>query len=232
MEDIVTIFIIALFVCILFSVINQNQIMKQVSLEIDSKRKIDNQKFLDILSHHQKYINEFQKSSLEINKVERKRIEKYIKDEVGKDYSFRDLLIKIPDVIRHNPKVILDEDIYSHVNKVMGLVSENLPKLEEKGFIKNKNIDRLINDIKNKDVFSDISSNTVSEVKNESYNSNYDNSYHSHSQNNKMFSEPYANSSELENYTFIQNAHVFNPNLKNSEPSGQNPYSFLGGKKI
>ena len=48
---------------------------------------------------------------------------------------------------------ILDEDIYAHVNNVMGLVSENLPKLEEKGFIKNRNIDNLINDIKNKNVF-------------------------------------------------------------------------------
>ena len=117
----------------------------------------------------------------------------------------------------------------------MGLVSENLPKLEEKGFIKNQNVDKLINDIKSKNVFSDISSNSVSEVKEEPYSSNFDTSYHSYSQNNQMFSEPYANSSELENYTFLQNAHVFNPNLKNSRPSQNNegnPYSYLGGKKI
>jgi hypothetical protein len=235
MEEIITMCIIALFVCILFSVVNQNQIMKQVSMEIERKRKIDNQKFLDILTQYQKYMNDFQKTSLEINKNERKKLEKYVKDTVVKESSLTDLLIKIPDEIRHNPKIILDEDIYNHVNKVMGLVSENLPKLEEKGFIKNQNIDKLINDIKSKDVFSTIGSNSVSEVKNEPYNSNFDNNYHSYSQNNQMFSEPYANSSELENYTFLQNAHVFNPNLKNSRPAennGGNPYSYLGGKKI
>ena len=47
-----------------------------------------------------------------------------------------------------------------------------------------------------------------------------------------MFSEPYANSAEMENYTFLQEAHTFNHNLKNSRPGGNNPYSYLGGKKI
>ena len=78
--------------------------MKQVSLEIDRKRKIDNQKFLDILSQYQKYMDEFQKTSLEMNKNERKRLEKYVKEEVGKDNSLHDLLIKIPDEIRHAKK--------------------------------------------------------------------------------------------------------------------------------
>ena len=128
MDDIATMFIIALFVCILFSVVNQNKLMKQVSMEIDRKRKIDNQKFIDILSQYQKYMDEFQKTSMEINKSERKKIEKYIKEEVGKDNSLKDLLNQIPNQIRHNPKIILDEDIYAHVNNVMGLVSENLPK--------------------------------------------------------------------------------------------------------
>lgn len=236
MEDIVTMFIIALFACILFSVVNQNKIMKQVTIEVDRKRKIDNQKFIDILSQYQKYMDEFQKTSMEINKAERKKLEKYIKEEVNKkEHSLKDLLNKIPNEIRHNPKIILDEDIYAHVNHLMGIVSENLPKLEEKGFIKNQNIDRLINDIKSKDVFTDISSNSVSEVKEEPYSGNFDTNYHSYSQSNQMFSEPYANSAELENYTFLQNAHVFNPNFKSSRPSQKNdtnPYSYLGGKKI
>ena len=235
MEDIASMFIVALFVCILFSVVNQNKLMKQVSLEIDRKRKIDNQKFIDILSQYQKYMDEFQKTSMEINKSERKKLEKYIKESTNNKNSIQDLLIQIPNEIRHNPKIILDEDIYAHVNNVMGLVSENLPKLEEKGFIKNQNVDKLINSIKNKEVFSEIGNNKVNEVKEESYNSNFDNSFHSYSQNNQMFSEPYANSSELENYTFLQNAHTFNPNFKNSSPNnknGSNPYSYLGGKKI
>ena len=59
--------------------------MKQVSMEIDRKRKIDNQKFIDILSQYQKYMDEFQKTSMEINKSERKKIEKYIKEEVKYD---------------------------------------------------------------------------------------------------------------------------------------------------
>lgn len=235
MEDIGTMFIIALFVCVLFSVVNQNKLMKQVSLEIDRKRKIDNQKLIDILSQYQKYMDEFQKTSMEINKAERKKLEKYIKESTNNKNSIQDLLIQIPNEIRHNPKIILDEDIYAHVNNVMGLVSENLPKLEEKGFIKNQNVDKLINSIKNKEVFSEIGTNKVNEVKEEPYNSNFDNSFHSYSQNNQMFSEPYANSSELENYTFLQNAHTFNPNFKNSSPNnknGSNPYSYLGGKKI
>jgi hypothetical protein len=234
MEDIIKIVIIALFVCVLFSIINQNNLMKQVNLEIEKRRKVDNQKFLDILNQYQKYMDDFQKTSLEINKNERKRIEKLIKDQVQKQDqpSLGELLLKIPNEVRHNPKIILDEDIYNHVNNLMGIVSDNLPKLEEKGFIKNKNIDNLINDIKNKDVFNKIGYNSVSEVKNEPYTSNFDTSYHSYSQNNQMFSEPYANSAEMENYTFLQNAHVFNPNFKNSRPSSENPYKYLGGKKI
>ena len=235
MEDVVCMCIIAIFVCILFSVVNHNKIMSQVTNEIERKRKLDNQKFLSILSQYQKYMDDFQKTSLEINKNERKRMEKYIRDEIGKEIgketTLQDLLIRIPNKIRHNPKLILDEDIYNHVNNVMELVSENLPKLEEKGFIKNQNIDKLITDIKSKDVFS-INSNSVSKVKNEEYTGTYDNNYHSYSQNNQMFSEPYANSAEIENYTFLQNSHMFNPNLKTSKPQEENPYSFLGGKKI
>ena len=235
------IIIVALFVCILFSIVNQNKIMKQVNAEIDRKRQIDNQKFINILNQYQKYIEEFQKNSLEINKIERKKLEKYLKDEIikiqrSKEPSLQDLLNKIPNEIRHNPKLMLDEDIYAHVNNVMSLVNENLPRLEEKGFIKNQNIDRIISDIKNKEVFN-IGTNTVLEVKNEKDDSYYDNSYHSNSQNNQMFSDPMANSMEIENYTFLQNAHMFNPNFKNSSPQNNqsteaNPYSYLGGKKI
>ena len=106
MEEIMQIIIVALFVCILFSVVNQNKIMKQVNAEIDRKRQIDNQKFINILNQYQKYIEEFQKNSLEINKIERKKLEKYLKDEINKiqrsrEPSLQDLLNKIPNEIRH-----------------------------------------------------------------------------------------------------------------------------------
>jgi hypothetical protein len=254
MENIIKIVIVALIVNILLFVVGQNYIFGIIDNDIQKYRKEDNDKLYKILNQYQQFLEESQKNNFEIQKVERKKTEKIIKDEIQRSedrqeqkgkYDISTLCSRIPEEIRHNPKILLNKDIYNHIHNIVNMASSNLPKLEDKGFIKDSNIDNILDEIQYSEIFKN---NKIEEpIVNEKYNNNnqsnnnqsnnnqsnnnqsnnnqlnnelyhnYDTSYHTHSQNSSSMIPPMPMARDLESYKFINN---------------KNPFNFLGGKSV
>jgi hypothetical protein len=247
MEEIIKIAIIAVVVNILLFVIGQNYIFGILDEDIQKYRKEDNNKLHNILSQYQQYLEENQKNNFEFQKGERKRTEKYVKDEIKKNENtnksdLNTLCSRIPDEIRHNPKILLNKDIYNHISNIVNMASKNLPKLEDKGFIKDSNIDDILDDIQYSGIFkqnelenkvivkepvqknnnnlnnNNLNNNNNNNNLNNNLNNNYNNNNLNNNYNNNNLNNNNYNNNSSQYYNYDTSSHSHSQNTPSMIP--------------